>query len=160
MAISCTSGRSLLRAATNILARARQPLLNARRDREGGGGHSGGLFGETSVRVKGKNWWEWVFVSTVAVFHVIRPSRGKAVVTALFGANRPEAWVSDMFPSQRGHGEAWRVCPAHLLRDAKYAIECGDHTVQRAVPLAAAAGYRDRAAAGNAERRYPEAISL
>ena len=45
---------------------------------------------ETSVRVKGKNWWEWVFVTTLAVLHVIQPSRGKAVVTALFGAIRPE----------------------------------------------------------------------
>jgi hypothetical protein len=35
-----------------------------------------------------------VFVTTVAVLHVIKPSRGKAVVSALFGAIRPEVWVS------------------------------------------------------------------
>ena len=81
---------------------------------------------ETSVRVKGKNWWEWVFIGTLAVLHVIQPSRGKAVVTALFGAIRPEVWVSDMLGSQRGHGGLWQVCLAHLLRDAQYAIECGD----------------------------------
>jgi hypothetical protein len=46
------------------------------------------------VRVKGKNWWEWVFVTTLAVLHVIQPSRGKAVVIALFGAIRPEALVA------------------------------------------------------------------
>ena len=40
---------------------------------------------ETSARVSGKNWWEWVFIGTLAVLHVIRPSRGKAVVQALFG---------------------------------------------------------------------------
>ena len=34
--------------------------------------------GETSARVSGKTWWEWVFVGTLAVLHVIRPSRGKA----------------------------------------------------------------------------------
>jgi transposase len=34
--------------------------------------------------------------------------------------------VSDMLNSQRGHGTLWQVCLAHLLRDAKYAIECGD----------------------------------
>ena len=78
------------------------------------------------MRVNGKNWWEWVFVSTLAVLHVIKPSRGKAVVTALFGEIQPEVWVSDMLGSQRGHGVAWQVCLAHLLRDAKYAIECGD----------------------------------
>ena len=81
---------------------------------------------ETSVRVTGKNWWEWVFIGTRAVLHVIQPSRGKAVVTALFGTIRPEVWVSDMLGSQRGHGVLWQVCLAHLLRDAKYAIECGD----------------------------------
>ena len=31
-----------------------------------------------------------------------------------------------MLGSQRGHGVMWQVCLAHLLRDAKYAIECGD----------------------------------
>jgi transposase IS66 family protein len=60
-----------------------------------------------------KNWWEWVFVTTVAVLHVIKPSRGKALVTALFGEFRPEVWVSDMLSSQKGHGVEWRVCLAH-----------------------------------------------
>jgi transposase len=68
---------------------------------------------ETSVRVKGKNWWEWVFIGTLAVLHTIQPSRGKAVVTALFGAIRPEVWVSDMLGSQRGHAGLWQVCLAH-----------------------------------------------
>jgi transposase len=81
---------------------------------------------ETSARVTGKTWWEWVFVGTLAVLHVIRPSRGKAVVQALFGEIRPMVWVSDMLGSQRGHGVAWQVCLAHLLRDANYAVECGD----------------------------------
>ena len=27
---------------------------------------------------------------------------------------------------QRGHAREWQVCLAHLLRDAKYAAECGD----------------------------------
>ncbi|HME22352.1 MAG TPA: transposase [Acetobacteraceae bacterium] len=76
--------------------------------------------------MSGKTWWEWVFVGTLAVLHVIRPSRGKAVVRALFGDIRPMVWVSDMLGSQRGHGVAWQVCLAHLLRDAKYAVECGD----------------------------------
>jgi len=67
-------------AISNILARARQPLLDAT----------------------------------------------AAMVTALFGAIQPEVWVSDMLGSQRGHGALWQVCLAHLLRDAKYAIECGD----------------------------------
>ncbi len=60
------------------------------------------------------------------MLHVIRPSRGKAVVRDLFGAIQPTVWVSDMLGSQRGHGMEWQVCLAHLLRDARYAVECGD----------------------------------
>jgi transposase len=114
-------------AISNILARARQPLLDATAAIEKVVLASPVVCSdETSVRVKGKNWWEWVFIGTLAVLHLIQPSRGKAVVTALFGAIRPEVWVSDMLGSQRGHGALWQVCLAHLLRDAKYAIECGD----------------------------------
>ncbi|MGD0110169.1 MAG: transposase [Rhodopila sp.] len=114
-------------AISNILARARQPLLDATATIETVVLASPVVCSdETSVRVKGKNWREWVFVTTAAVLHVIQPSRGKAVVAALFGAIQPEVWVSDMLGSQRGHGVLWQVCLAHLLRDAKYAIECGD----------------------------------
>ena len=101
-------------AICNILARAREPLLDATAAIEKVVLASPVVCSdETSVRVKGKNWWEWVFVTTLAVLHVIQPSRGKAVVTALFGAIRPEVWVSDMLGSQRGHGVLWQVCLAH-----------------------------------------------
>jgi len=114
-------------AISNILARARGPLLVASAAIEKVVIASPVVCSdETSARVKGKNWWEWVFVATLAVLHVIKPSRAKAVVTALFGEIRPQVWVSDMLGSQRGHGILWQVCLAHLLRDAKYATECGD----------------------------------
>jgi transposase len=114
-------------AISNILARARQPLLDATASIENVVLASPVICSdETSVRVTGKTWWEWVFIGTLAVLHVIQPSRGKAVVSALFGAIRPEVWVSDMLGSQRGHGVLWQVCLAHLLRAAQYAIECGD----------------------------------
>jgi transposase len=114
-------------AISNILARAREPLLEAATTVEQVVLASPVVCSdETSVRVKGKTWWEWVFIGTLAVLHVIKPSRGKAVVSALFGEIRPEVWVSDMLASQQGHGVLWQVCLAHLLRDAQYAIECGD----------------------------------
>ena len=114
-------------AISNILARAREPLLDATAAIEKVVLASPVVCSdETSVRVKGKNWWEWVFIGTLAVLHVIKPSRGKAVVTDLFGEIRPEVWVSDMLGSQRGHAVEWQVCLAHLIRDAKYAIEDGD----------------------------------
>ncbi len=82
---------------------------------------------ETSARVEGKNWWEWVFVGTRAVLHKIVPSRAKAVVTEVMGDTSPQVWVSDLYGSQRGHGKTWQVCLAHQLRDIQYAIDDGDN---------------------------------
>jgi transposase len=114
-------------AINNMLARAREPLLAAAAAIEAAVTASPVVCSdETSARVSGKTWWEWVFVGTPAVLHVIRPSRGKAVVQDLFGAIQPLVWVSDMLGSQRGHAVQWQVCLAHLLRDAHYAVECGD----------------------------------
>jgi transposase len=114
-------------AISNMLARARDPLLAAAAAiTEAVTASRVVCSDETSARVTGRTWWEWVFVGTLAVLHIIRPSRGKAVVHDLFGAIQPMVWVSDMLGSQRGHGVQWQVCLAHLLRDARYAVECGD----------------------------------
>ena len=75
---------------------------------------------DTSVQVKGKTCWEWVFVTTLCVLHIVRPSRGAAVVRTLFGGQRPRVWVSDGLRSQHGHADLWQLCLAHLLRDAQY----------------------------------------
>ena len=48
---------------------------------------------ETSVRVAGKTWWEWVFVTKAGVLHLIRPSRGRAVPEAVFAGVRPGVWA-------------------------------------------------------------------
>src|SRR5436309_6479274 len=104
-------------AISNMLARARTPLLAAAAAiREAVTASEVVCCDETSARVSGKTWWEWVFVTTLAVLHIIRPSRGKAVAQNLFGAIQPMVWVSDMLGSQRGHGVQWQVCLAHLLR--------------------------------------------
>ncbi len=147
-------------AISNMLARAREPLLAAAAAiRETVTASPVVCSDETSARVSGKTCWEWVFVGTLAVLHVIRPSRGKAVVQALFGEIRPMVWVSDMLGSQRGHGVAWQVCLAHLLRDANYAVECGDTAFsaafKRSLLRAIAIGRRR----GHAERYHAEALS-
>ena len=68
-------------AISNILARARVPLLAATAAIEQAVLASAVVCSdETSVRVKGKTWWEWVFVGTLAVLHVIKPNRGKGAV--------------------------------------------------------------------------------
>ena len=114
-------------ALCNILARARTPLTAAAAIIADGVREARVVCSdETSVRVAGKTWWEWVFVTRLAVLHVIRPSRGRVVPQEVFGAVRPGVWVSDALGSQRGHAERWQMCLAHLLRDAQWAIDCGD----------------------------------
>jgi transposase len=81
---------------------------------------------ETSVRVCGRNWWEWVFVTSVAVLHLIRPSRGRCVPREVFGQAWQGVWVSDAYCSQRNNAASWQMCLAHLLRDTQYVIDCGD----------------------------------
>ena len=105
-------------AISNILARAREPLLAAAATIQAVVLASPVVCSdETSARVKGKNWWEWVFIGTLAVLHVIQPSRGKAVVQALFGAIRPPrsgcptCWAASAAMASCGRC-AWRICCA------------------------------------------------
>lgn len=82
---------------------------------------------ETSARVKGQNQWEWVFQNEQVCVHVIRPTRGKAVISEVMDGHRPQVWVSDLFSSQKANpAEHWQVCLAHQLRDCQYAIDAGD----------------------------------
>lgn len=81
---------------------------------------------ETTVRVNGQTHWNWVFQNGEVVIHVIRPSRGRTVVTGVLGEHRPDIWVSDLYSAQRGHADDWQICLAHQLRDLRYASEAGD----------------------------------
>ncbi len=91
---------------------------------------------ETSARVEGKNWWQWVLLSSTAVHHLIptgqarglkaHDSRGAAVLTDFLGETKPDVWVADRYAAQAGHGNERQLCLAHLLRDAQYAIDAGD----------------------------------
>ena len=81
---------------------------------------------ETSARVKGKTWWQWVIGSATAVSHRIADTRGAKVITEFLAGARPEVWVSDRYSAQRGHGVEHQVCLAHVLRDTQYAIDTGD----------------------------------
>ncbi|NBC13388.1 MAG: IS66 family transposase [Gammaproteobacteria bacterium] len=81
---------------------------------------------ETTVRVDGRTQWNWVFQNDAVVIHVIRPSRGRGVVTEVLGGHRPQIWVSDLYGAQQGHADRWQICLAHQLRDLRYAIEAGD----------------------------------
>jgi transposase len=99
---------------------------------------------ETGVRIDGRGHWNWAepakvpamrsidgrqaegFQNADVVIHVVRPSRGAAVVAEVLGGHRPALWVSDLYGAQQGHADAWQVCLAHQLRDCQYAIDAGD----------------------------------
>jgi transposase len=114
-------------AITNILARAEAPLLAAVSP-IAAAVRASPVVGsdETSARVRGRTWWQWVLLSTTAVYHVIADTRAASVVTTFLDGAQPEIWVADRYGGQLGHGVVRQMCLAHLLRDAKYAIEAGD----------------------------------
>ena len=55
---------------------------------------------ETTVRVDGRTCWDWVFRNEQVVIHVIRPSRGRAVVAeVLAGTGRTSGCPTSTAPS-------------------------------------------------------------
>ena len=114
-------------AIANILSRAQTPLAAAA-DTIAAAGRASPVVAsdETSARVGGKTSWQWVLLSSTAIYHVIAATRAASVVTTFLQGARPEIWVADRYAGQLGHGAARQICLAHLLRDTKYAIEAGD----------------------------------
>jgi transposase len=114
-------------AIANMLARAGTPLAAAAETTAAEVRSSKVVASdETSARVEGKNWWQWVLLSSTAVHHLITDSRGAAVLTDFLGETKPDVWVADRYAAQAGHGNERQLCLAHLLRDAQYAIDTGD----------------------------------
>jgi transposase len=116
-------------AIANILKRAR-PALAAAAEAIAAEVRTSAVVAsdETSARVKGKTWWQWVMSSTAAVHHVIADTRAARVVTDFLDGAVPEVWVADRYGAQNGHAQERQVCLAHLLRDTQYAIDEGDET--------------------------------
>src|SRR5262249_15580584 len=82
---------------------------------------------ETSARVGKRNWWTWVFHHGDACCFVTHRNRSKVVVSEFLGDYRPDYWISDRYGAQRGWAKRdHQFCLAHLIRDAKYAIDAGD----------------------------------
>src|SRR6266436_2013188 len=114
-------------AIANMLARAGTPLTAAAETTATAVRSSQVVASdETSARVEGKNWWQWVLLSSTAVHHLIADSRSATVLTDFLGDTKPEVWVADRYAAQAGHGKERQLCLAHLLRDAQYAVDAGD----------------------------------
>ena len=114
-------------AVANILARA-EPALSREAERIAETVRRSPVIAsdETSARVCGRTWWQWVLMSSTAVYHVIADTRSARVVTDVLQGARPQVWVADRYAGQAGHGDCRQLCLAHLLRDAQYAVDDGD----------------------------------
>src|SRR5271166_4687193 len=103
-------------AIANMLARAGAPLMAAAETTATAVRNSKVVASdETSARVAGKNWWQWVLLSSTAVRHLIADSRGAAVLTDFLGQTKPDVWVADRYAAQAGHGNERQLCPARIV---------------------------------------------
>jgi transposase len=79
---------------------------------------------ETSARVAGRNWWQWVFRSVVGVYFLVRASRGANVIAEVMGEQRAECWVCDCLSAQlKAPAQRRQLCLAHQLRDLQRLLE-------------------------------------
>ena len=79
---------------------------------------------ETGSRVAGEKAWHWVFVSRVAVLHLIRSSRGKDVPLYVMGEHTAEVWVCDCWSGQlHAPAATFQLCLAHQVRNLQAVIE-------------------------------------
>jgi transposase len=114
-------------AIANMLARAEAPMIvAAEKIAEEVRSSPVVASDETSARVKGKTWWQWVLLSSTAIYHVIVDTRAASTITDFLKGTVPEVWVADRYAGQNGHAHQRQMCLAHLLRDAQYAIDEGD----------------------------------
>ena len=79
---------------------------------------------ETGSRVKGDNWWEWVFCTTTAILHVIRFDRSEDVIKAVMAHFKAEVWVSDCYgPQLKAPADRRQLCLSHQIRNLEAVVE-------------------------------------
>jgi len=79
---------------------------------------------ETSVRVLGKNWWQWVFVSDQGEYHLIVPSCGYDVIESFMGECEADVWVCDCWKAQlHAPARLRQICLAHPIRNLQGLID-------------------------------------
>ena len=79
---------------------------------------------ETGSRVDGQNWWQWVFCSASAVFHVIRFNRSVDVIQEVMAGHAVEVWVSDCYSAQmKAPARERQLCMAYQLRNLQAVVD-------------------------------------
>ena len=79
---------------------------------------------ETSARVHGRNWWEWVFVGDNREYHLIVPSRGQEVIEVFMRECEAEVWVCDCWKAQlNAPAKVCQICLSHQIRNLQGLID-------------------------------------
>lgn len=79
---------------------------------------------ETSARVQGRNYWQWVFVSGHWEYHLIVPSRGYDVIETFMRESEADVWVCDCWKAQLNAPSKLRqICLAHQIRNLQGLID-------------------------------------
>lgn len=104
-------GKSAIEQAAPILAQIQQSCVV----------HSD----ETTCRVGGQNWWQWVFCSASAVYHAIRFDRSADVIKDVMAGHIVDVWVSDCYSAQvKALARQRQLCMAHQVRNLQAVIDC------------------------------------
>jgi transposase len=74
---------------------------------------------ETGWRIRGKNFWIWVFVTDKNIRYVIEDTRGKGVPEQALGNNEDRVLISDFYAAYKNLSGTNQYCWVHLLRDSK-----------------------------------------
>ena len=79
---------------------------------------------ETSARVHGDNWWQWVFWGDNREYHVIVPSRGYDVIEKFMQECEAEVWVCDCWKAQlHAPAKTHQICLCHQIRNLQGLID-------------------------------------
>jgi len=79
---------------------------------------------ETSARVQGRNYWQWVFVGDSREYHMIVPSRGYEVIETFMRECEAEVWVCDCWKAQlNAPAKTCQICLAHQIRNLQGLID-------------------------------------
>ena len=83
---------------------------------------------ETSARVQGRNYWQWVFVGDRCEYHMIVPSRGYDVIETFMREAEAEVWVCDCWKAQlNAPAKICQLCLAHQIRNLQGLMDRRPH---------------------------------
>jgi transposase len=79
---------------------------------------------ETTSRVGGNTWWEWVFCTTTVILHVTRFNRSVDIIREIMDNFTAAVWVSDCYSAQlKAPARQLQLCLAHQVRNLQAVVD-------------------------------------